>query len=87
MYKRMFLIIPMVLVYSFIAEYVTALEKYPEKPIQAIVAYAPGGSTDAAARMMADFLKKHLGQPVIIVNKAGGGGAIGGNELFKSKPV
>lgn len=64
----------------------SAQSKYPERPVQAIVAYTAGGSTDAAARVAAELFKKHLGQPVVVVNKGGGGGAIGGNELSKAKP-
>jgi tripartite-type tricarboxylate transporter receptor subunit TctC len=59
---------------------------YPERPIQAFVAYAAGGSTDAGARIIAESMQKFLKQPVVVVNKTGGGAAIAGNELFKSKP-
>jgi len=86
MYNKMVFILAIMLIYSFSTGSAMAQKKYPEKPIQAIVAYTPGGSTDAAARLLAEFLKKYLGQPVIAVNKPGGGAAIGANELFKSKP-
>jgi tripartite-type tricarboxylate transporter receptor subunit TctC len=86
MYNKMVFILAIMLIYSFSTGSALAQKKYPEKPIQAIVAYPPGGSTDAAARLLVEFLKKYLGQPVIAVNKPGGGAAIGANELFKSKP-
>ena len=56
---------------------------YPNKSIQIIVASAPGGSTDIAARIIGEKLAALLGQPVIIVNKAGGGGALAA-KLFAS---
>jgi tripartite-type tricarboxylate transporter receptor subunit TctC len=65
---------------------VSAQGTFPERTIQTIVAYPPGGSTDVGARIIADSMQKYLKQPVIVVNKPGGGTAIAGNELFKSKP-
>ena len=47
---------------------------YPEKPIKVLVGYAPGGSTDVVARLIAPKLSEKLGQPVIIENKPGGAG-------------
>lgn len=47
---------------------------YPVKPIQLIVPYGPGGDSDLTARVWAEFAKQRLGQPVVVVNKAGGGG-------------
>jgi tripartite-type tricarboxylate transporter receptor subunit TctC len=59
---------------------------FPERPIQALVAYAAGGSTDVGARIIAESMRKSLNQPVLVVNKPGGAAALAGNELFKSKP-
>lgn len=59
---------------------------YPERPIQALVSYAPGGSTDSGARVIAEYMQKYLKQPFLIVNKPGGGSSIAGNELFRAKP-
>ena len=50
---------------------------YPVKPIQLIVPYGPGGDSDLTARVWAEFAKQRLGQPVVVVNKAGGGGLAG----------
>ena len=52
-------------------------QEYPTKPINVIIQYPAGGSTDLAARAMANAAKKYLGQPMICENKAGGGGTIG----------
>ena len=86
MYKKILFSLATVLVPFFLTVSVGAQAKYPEKPIEALVAYAGGASTDVAARFLAEYMSKVLKQPVIIINKPGGGGAIAGNELFKRKP-
>ena len=59
---------------------------YPEKDITFIVPYKPGGGSDAQARRLQQGLEKNLGVKIRIVYKTGGGGAIGFNELYRSKP-
>jgi tripartite-type tricarboxylate transporter receptor subunit TctC len=62
------------------------VEKYPNRPITLIVPYSAGGGTDLVARALEKSLTSHLGQPVIIVNKPGGAGTIGWNELTNAAP-
>ena len=50
---------------------------YPNKPVRWVVPYPPGGTTDILARLVGDYLSKHLGQTFIIENKPGGGNNIG----------
>jgi len=59
---------------------------YPNKPIELQVPFAPGGTTDIVARVIADPLGKTLGQSVIVVNKAGGGGIVGAAETARATP-
>jgi tripartite-type tricarboxylate transporter receptor subunit TctC len=51
--------------------------KFPEKPVRIIVALTPGGSVDLVARLLAPEMSKHLGQPIVVENRPGGGGTIG----------
>jgi tripartite-type tricarboxylate transporter receptor subunit TctC len=61
-------------------------QAYPNKPIKLIVPFAPGGSTDIVARIMASKLTPLLGATVVVENKAGAGGSIGAAEIAKSAP-
>jgi tripartite-type tricarboxylate transporter receptor subunit TctC len=65
---------------------VAAADEYPDKPIQIVVPGGPGIPVDLAVRKMAEKWQKILGQPVVVINKPGAGGAIGAEFVKSAKP-
>ena len=61
-------------------------QAYPTHPVRFIVPYPPGGSTDAAARVVGEFLSRSLGQQIVVENKSGGGSLIGVESAAGSAP-
>ncbi len=59
---------------------------YPTKPITLYIAYGVGGTTDMTFRAFGDAASKHLGQPVIYINRAGAGGTLAATAVMTSKP-
>jgi tripartite-type tricarboxylate transporter receptor subunit TctC len=57
---------------------------YPTHPIRLIVPFAPGGSTDSQARIVAEYLGRELGQQIVVVNVGGAGGTLGLNQAAKA---
>ena len=61
-------------------------QDYPSKPIRYIVATAPGGLMDLAARLLADYLEKRYGHRLVVENRGGGGGVLAGDAVAKAAP-
>ncbi|GAA6756848.1 tripartite tricarboxylate transporter substrate binding protein [Thermus thalpophilus] len=61
-------------------------QRYPSRPITLIVPWSPGGSTDLTARALAPVLEKILKVPVQVVNRTGGGGAVGHGAIAQARP-
>ena len=61
-------------------------QTYPTKPVNFIVPFPAGGRTDVAARLITQFLGRHLGAPAVVVNKAGAGGVLGAKEVSQARP-
>lgn len=59
---------------------------FPNKPVKLIVPFAAGGSTDLVARVLADSLRKTLGQPVVVDNRGGAGGMLGTEAVSLAAP-
>jgi tripartite-type tricarboxylate transporter receptor subunit TctC len=64
----------------------TAAQTYPTRPITMIVPFAAGGPTDVAARLVAERMKKFLGQTIVIENVSGADGSIGAGRVARAKP-
>ncbi len=61
-------------------------QEFPTKPIELIIPYGPGGSHDLTARAVASVAQHYLGQPLLVVLKPGGGGAVGSQHVIRAKP-
>lgn len=64
----------------------STVSKYPTQPITIIVPFSAGGGMDLVARALEKVATKHLGQPLVVVNKLGGAGSIAWNELSSAPP-
>ncbi len=71
---------------TFISGTVATAQEFPTKAIELIIPFGPGGSHDLTARAVASVAHQYLGQPLLVVLKPGGGGAVGSQQVIRSKP-
>lgn len=64
----------------------TLAQAYPTKPVRIVVPFAPGGRVDVIARALGASMSAEFGQPFVVDNRAGAGGAIGADNVAKSPP-
>ena len=81
-----FLLSLMVVVASALSSHAVHAQAWPSGPVTMVVPFAPGGSTDIAARLLAQHLTAQLGQSVVIVNRPGGTGVIGNGAVATARP-
>jgi tripartite-type tricarboxylate transporter receptor subunit TctC len=62
-------------------------QDYPNRTVRIIVPFPAGGTADAMPRVIADYLSRKWGQPVVIENRSGAGGNVGAEAAYKSGPT
>jgi tripartite-type tricarboxylate transporter receptor subunit TctC len=73
-------------VLSLALSFAASAQQYPNRPVKVIIPWPPGQATDLAARIVGEKLSQQLGQPFIMENKPGAGGAIGTDAVAKAAP-
>jgi tripartite-type tricarboxylate transporter receptor subunit TctC len=81
-----FLFVACLALASFQTSWAAQDDDYPVKSIQLVVPFAAGGGLDITARIVAQKLREHLGQPIIVVNRPGAGSAVGARFIASSPP-
>lgn len=76
----------MALTVGFSGNAAAQVRDFPNRSVELVVPFQPGGGTDALARAFADATRKHMPQSMVIVNKPGASGAIGWQDVINAKP-
>ena len=71
---------------SLLCADLAAAQIYPSRPVTFVVPFAPGGSTDTVARIVAQAVGPALGQPTVVENRTGGAGTVGWGAVARSAP-
>ena len=74
------------LLVTLISGAVATAQEFPTKPVELVLPFGPGGSHDLTARAVASVAHQYLGQPLLVVLKPGGGGAVGSQHVIRAKP-
>jgi tripartite-type tricarboxylate transporter receptor subunit TctC len=86
MHRRTLLAAPALLAAGSAAAQSARPGNWPSRPVRLVVPFAPGGPSDIAARAIAPTLSSNIGQPVVVENRAGGGGIVGTDVVAKAAP-
>jgi tripartite-type tricarboxylate transporter receptor subunit TctC len=78
--------VPLALLVIIVSASIAGAQEFPTKPIELVIPYAAGGSHDLTARALASVAHQYLGQPMLVVLKPGGGGAVGSQAVIRAKP-
>ena len=68
------------------AQTARAQARWPDRPVKIVVSFAPGGTTDIVARILAAHLQERLGQPFVVENRPGAGGTLAAAQVAQSPP-
>src|SRR3989337_1570407 len=79
-------VVVLALLLTFISGTFAIAQEFPTKPIELVLPFGPVGSHDLTARAVASVAHQYLGQPLLVVLKPGGGGAVGSQQVIRSKP-
>src|SRR6185295_621706 len=83
---RKWALIALIQAHTLCAAAPASSQQYPVKPIRFIVTFPPGGTVDITARIVQPKLYESFGQPIVIDNRGGAGGAVGTEAAAKSAP-
>jgi len=86
MRSRVFVAVVAVMLAAQVVPAAAGQAEYPNREIEFIVSFPPGGPADTAARIIQPKMSAILGVPVVVTNKSGGGGALGADYVAKAKP-
>jgi tripartite-type tricarboxylate transporter receptor subunit TctC len=86
MWKKALLLISSAVLVASVLIYPAQGKEYPTKSIELLCPFPAGGSIDLYSRLVADRVSRHLGQPIIVINKPGGAGTTVAADMISSKP-
>ncbi len=84
--RRFLAVLVLALAATAVAAPASAQGTYPSRQVEFIIPFPPGGPLDSAVRILQPAMQAALGQPIVLVNKGGGGGALGMDAVAKAKP-